>query len=207
MTTPIAITDELLDLIVGYQDIGDSEVYYVVSDPAFDEFVQELQDEIGLDDDSSLTDWENQDAILRSATFDKGLKEVLRNKAEVEMETVMSYWRYGPATLYREIRLNVGPNDFKKALNRDLGESWTVDPMKAISYMNESGKFGYTFTAEVGYSAIDWEQTLIRRCNLAIGEQEDEVTLLRGMPIRVVSIECDDEPLPLGELEPECFLV
>lgn len=190
MIPPITITDNLVENIISNQDINESEIYIVATSESFDPYVPALAIELECDEDC-VTQQSERD-IEDTKAFHDGLRAFFQDLAENELYTVYSLWRHGPATLYREIRLDIGPLHLKDALKKNLGESWTPDPMKAISYMNESGKYGYTLEAIVPYSSVNWESTIIRRCNLAIGADEDEVTLLDGSPVKLTGITFED---------------
>ena len=190
MTMPIEITDELVSLIASYQDIQEAHVYQVVTSEDFDPLVPDLAEELGCEEDEVTQESERD--ILGTEAFTEGLTRYVRARAENELYTAVRLWARGPAILYREIRLDVDPTRLKDAIKSNLGESWTPDPNKAISYFNEGGKYGYTLRASVPFGSVDWTETLIRRCNLDLGEHENEITLKHGAPVRLLGITLED---------------
>lgn len=185
------VTADLVDAIIRNQDIQDAEVYEVLASPEFDYYVPALLEELGMDEDAAteeVFEKEGWSGVAGTVAFDQGLREMMRNRALDEQDAVMDLVEEGEIELFREIRLNTGPESLRSTLSTELGECWTPDPDKAHSYYGEEMPHAYVFHAIAPESAIDWENTLIRRCNLSIGEEENEVTLIKGSRIDLLEI-------------------
>lgn len=186
---------DLVDEIINCQDIQDPEVYQVLASQDFDPYFPALLEELGLDEDASMSDamdagW---DVISDTVAFDRGLRRFIKNKMDEEEDHVTGLISDGQIELFREIRLDTGPEALRNTLSHELGKCWTPDQDKAHSYYGEGKPHAYVFHALAPEDSIDWENTLIHRCNLSIGEDEDEVNLIKGSKIELLGITHEHE--------------
>lgn len=199
MTT---FSSDLITEIIRCQDISEGEVFDVLASPDFDRHLPALIEELGLDEDITTDDlmdkyWLGCSSIIEdvrdSMAFDRGLRDYIEDKAAEEEDNVLGLISDGQIELFREIRLKTGPESLRDTLSHALGECWTPDKNKAHSYYGEGIPHAYIFHALAPKDAIDWENTLIRRCNLSIGEDEDEVTLIKGSKVELLGITHEHE--------------
>jgi hypothetical protein len=59
--------------------------------------------------------------------------------------------------------------------------------------------------AEVSENGVDWEKTLRSNVEPSIGEEEKEITLNKGVPVKILSIEVDGKPQDISSLQGKEF--
>lgn len=196
----MTFSSDLVSEIIQYQDISEREIFEVLYSPEFNRYFPMLIEELGLDEGITTVDeidfysWNDKlDDVKDSVAFERGLRDYIENKASDEEDHVLGLISDGQIELFREIRLKTGPESLRDTLSRELGECWTPDRNKAHSYFGEGIPHAYVFHALAPEDSINWEATLTRRCNLSIGEDEDEVTLIKGSKVELLGITHEHE--------------
>jgi len=103
-----------------------------------------------------------------------------------------------PLVLYRAI--DVDPVDpatvWQHIRTRGIGVYWADEEDKAECHWGHGGPC-VVLRASVPSKSVDWKGTLFARCQPSLGEEEQEIRLLKGRSVHVTGIQ-----LPSGEWQP-----
>lgn len=91
-------------------------------------------------------------------------------------------------TCYRAMALPKGVDPTK---HMDIGIYWSLSTKGAREYWppkTKSETSSVIYEAEVEKKAIDMWETMLARMNPAIGDEEDEITLIQGAPIFITEV-------------------
>jgi hypothetical protein len=135
---------------------------------------------------SEAPDGVNEEVWLREQVTDS-----LRERYEKWMSKYYSL--QFPLTLFRCVTLNSDPNKIPEFPN--TGIYWTDDESSAQCHWGDfgSGMVEYTLAIEVNSDDIDWERTLEQNMNVAVGDDEQEITLKKNRRVHLIGIK------PAGE--------
>jgi hypothetical protein len=99
----------------------------------------------------------------------------------------------GHINLYRG--MSVDENFIKRLSNGDhrVGIYWTIDPDAAKTYNERSatGSWEVVLNITVNANHIDWENTLFARIHPMFGDEESEIRLFKGTPLRILGLDGD----------------
>ena len=155
--------------------------------------------------EEQLTDVDDED--IDQEDFLNWLEYDLRYKLE---ELISVYKndviRNGKATVWRAMTVTSSWLDHLEREGKHLGIYWTWDPDAADTHWGDYSKPSKVLIeAEVPENGVDWEKTLITNIEPFTGDDEKEITLIKGVPLRILSIEMDGELQDISNLEGKTF--
>jgi len=156
--------------------------------------------------EEQLTDVDDED--IDQEDFLNWLEYDLRYKLE---ELIRLYRneliQNGKVTVWRAMTVTSSWLDHLEREGKHLGIYWTWDPDAADTHWGDYSKTSKVLIeAEVPENGVDWEKTLITNIEPFTGDDEKEITLIKGVPLRILSIEMDGEPQDISNLEGKTFL-
>lgn len=174
------------------------------------EFVEDMaaRDEFFMDmykHEEGLTDAEDED--INQEDFLNWLEYDLRYKLE---ELVRHYRseviRNGKAIIWRAMTVTSSWLDHLEREGKHLGIYWTWDPDAADTHWGDYSKPSKVLIeAEVPENGVDWEKTLIMNIKPFTGDDEKEITLFKGVPLKILSVEMDGELQDISNIEGKTF--
>lgn len=112
----------------------------------------------------------------------------------------------GKVTLWRAMTVTSSWLDHLEREGKHLGIYWTWDPDAADTHWGDYSKTSKVLIeAEVPENGVDWEKTLIMNIEPFTGEDEKEITVFKGVPLKIISIEMDGELQDISNLEGKTF--
>ena len=174
----IANVDRIKD--ISYQD------EYLKSLYKEENYLQDLDDD-EIDEEAFL-DWLQYDIKLKLEDL------VIFYRSQIIKNGKVTVWR----------RITVGDSwiDHLSKKGKHLGVYWSWDPDAAEAHWGDSDKkFSALIEAEVSENGVDWEQTLIANIQPFTGDDEKEITLNKGVPLKILSIEIDGQPQDISQLK------
>jgi hypothetical protein len=156
--------------------------------------------------EEQLTDVDDED--IDQEDFLNWLEYDLRYKLE---ELIRLYRneliQNGKVTVWRAMTVTSSWLDHLEREGKHLGIYWTWDPDAADTHWGDYSKTSKVLIeAEVPENGVDWEKTLITNVEPFTGDDEKEITLIKGVPLRILSIEMDGELQDISNLEGKAFL-
>jgi hypothetical protein len=155
--------------------------------------------------EEQLTDVDDED--IDQESFLNWLEYDLRYKLE---ELIRLYRneliQNGKVTVWRAMTVTSSWLDHLEREGKHLGIYWTWDPDAADTHWGDYSKTSKVLIeAEVPENGVDWEKTLITNVEPFTGDDEKEITLIKGVPLRILSIEMDGELQDISNLEDKTF--
>lgn len=83
---------------------------------------------------------------------------------------------------------------------RGLGQYWTWDKEYAEAYAGQ-GSNEWLISGLIDPASVDWVSTILANAHPATGQEEKEITIPEGTPVKVVGIEVDGEPVDPSRYE------
>ena len=156
--------------------------------------------------EEQLTDVDDED--IDQEDFLNWLEYELRYKLE---ELIRLYRneliQNGKVTVWRAMTVTSSWLDHLEREGKHLGIYWTWDPDAADTHWGDYSKPSKVLIeAEVPENGVDWEKTLITNVEPFTGDDEKEITLIKGVPLRILSIEMDGELQDISNIEGKTFL-
>jgi len=112
----------------------------------------------------------------------------------------------GRITVWRKITVSEDWMDHFSKEGKHLGIYWTWDPDAAETHWGDYTKKSVALIeAEVSENGVDWKRTIRANIEPAIGDDEKEITLNKGIPLKIVSIEINDRPIDVSQLQNKTF--
>jgi hypothetical protein len=112
----------------------------------------------------------------------------------------------GRVSIWRKITVSDDWMDHFIKEGKHLGIYWTWDPDAAETHWGDySKKSTALIEATVPENGVDWEKTLRINVEPLIGDDEREITLSKGVPLQIVSVEINDKPVDISELQGKTF--
>ena len=174
------------------------------------EFVEDMsaKDEYFMDlykHEEQLIDVDDED--IDQEDFLNWLEYDLRYKLE---ELIRLYRneliQNGRVTVWRAMTVTSSWLAHLEREGKHLGIYWTWDPDAADTHWGDYSKTSKVLIeAEVPENGVDWEKTLITNIEPFTGDDEKEITLIKGVPLRILSIEMDGELQDISNLEDKTF--
>jgi hypothetical protein len=156
--------------------------------------------------EEQLTDVDDED--IDQEDFLNWLEYDLRYK----LEELISVYKNdviqnGKVTVWRAMTVTSSWLDHLEREGKHLGIYWTWDPDAADTHWGDYSKPSKVLIeAEVPENGVDWEKTLITNIEPFTGDDEKEITLIKGVPLRILSIEMDGKLQDISNLEGKTFL-
>jgi hypothetical protein len=173
-------------------------------------FVEDMaaKDEYFMDlykHEEQLTDVDDED--IDQESFLNWLEYDLRYKLE---ELIRLYRneliQNGKVTVWRAMTVTSSWLDHLEREGKHLGIYWTWDPDAADTHWGDYSKPSKVLIeAEVPENGVDWEKTLITNVEPFTGDDEKEITLIKGVPLKILSVEMDGELQDISNLEGKAF--
>jgi hypothetical protein len=89
---------------------------------------------------------------------------------------------------------------------KHLGIYWTWDSDSADTHWGDYSKPSKVLIeAEVPENGVDWEKTLITNVEPFTGDDEKEITLIKGVPLKILSVEMDGKLQDISNIEGKTF--
>lgn len=108
----------------------------------------------------------------------------------------------GVIKIYRGMSVNENWLHHLQTQGKRLGIYWSWTPNGAIQYGGDyEGDFA-VIECEIDEKYVDWENTIFQNIVL---ETEREITLLKNTPIKLLSIEINDEMVDISSLKNKTF--
>ena len=174
------------------------------------EFVEDMaaKDEFFMDmykHEEGLNDVEDED--INQEDFLNWLEYDLRYKLE---ELVRHYRseviQNGKAIIWRAMTVTSSWIDHLEREGKHLGIYWTWDPDSADTHWGDYSKPSKVLIeAEVPENGVDWEKTLIMNIEPFTGDDEKEITLFKGVPLKILSVEIDGVLQNISKIEEKTF--
>jgi hypothetical protein len=155
--------------------------------------------------EEQLTDVDDED--IDQEDFLNWLEYDLRYK----LEELISVYKNeviqnGKVTVWRAMTVTSSWLDHLEREGKHLGIYWTWDPDAADTHWGDYSKTSKVLIeAEVPENGVDWEKTLITNVEPFTGDDEKEITLIKGVPLRILSIEMDGELQDISNIEDKTF--
>jgi hypothetical protein len=112
----------------------------------------------------------------------------------------------GKVTVWRAMTVTSSWLTHLEREGKHLGIYWTWDPDAADTHWGDYSKTSKVLIeAEIPENGVDWETTLIMNIEPFTGDDEKEITLIKGVPLRILSIEMDGELQDVSNLEDKTF--
>lgn len=141
------------------------------------------------------------DKFLQTADdYDKSLfvkfaiSEIV-NRIDDAKRNITSNIESGKLRIYRAMLVGEDYLNHLISQGKHLGIFWTLDKDLADVY-NSSGYVSHktdvnnsstvVIETEISEDYIDWEQTLLARIDIDYGDKEEEITLFKGTPIKIL---------------------
>jgi hypothetical protein len=174
------------------------------------EFVEDMaaKDEFFMDmykHEEGLTDVEDED--INQEDFLNWLEYDLRYK----LEELVRHYRSevihnGKAIIWRAMTVTSSWLDHLEREGKHLGIYWTWDPDAADTHWGDYSKTSKVLIeAEVPENGVDWEKTLIMNIEPFTGDDEKEITLFKGVPLKILSVEIDGVLQNISKIEEKTF--
>ena len=174
------------------------------------DFVKDMaaKDEYSMDlykHEEYLTNVEDED--INQEDFLNWLEYDLRYKLEELIRLFRNDLIHnGKVTLWRAMTVKSSWLDHLEREGKHLGIYWTWDPDAADTHWGDYSKTSKVLIeAEVPENGVDWEKTLIMNIEPFTGEDEKEITVFKGVPLKIISIEMDGELQDISNLEGKTF--
>jgi hypothetical protein len=156
--------------------------------------------------EEQLTDVDDED--IDQEDFLNWLEYELRYKLE---ELIRLYRneliQNGKVTVWRAMTVTSSWLDHLEREGKHLGIYWTWDPDAADTHWGDYSKPSKVLIeAEVPENGVDWEKTLITNIEPFTGDDEKEITLIKGVPLKILSVEMDGELQDISNIEGKTFL-
>jgi hypothetical protein len=103
-----------------------------------------------------------------------------------------------PLTIWRQVTLK----DLNALKTKGIGIYWAYEESAAEAHWGDfsQGSSKFTIEAQVNEDSVDWESTMYANLNPSTGEDEKELTLKEGAPLKITRWKGDDgvwkNPLP-----------
>jgi hypothetical protein len=153
-------------------------------------YLHDIEDE-DIDRDDFL-DWVEYDLKFR-------IDELIRF---YENEVIKN----GRVTVWRKITVSEDWMDHFIKEGKHLGIYWTWDPDAAETHWGDYSKKSVALIeAEVPENGVDWEKTLRINIEPFIGDDEKEITLNKGVPLKIVSVEIDGKLVDITPIQGKTF--
>ena len=174
------------------------------------EFVEDMatKDEFFMDmykHEEGLNDVEDED--INQEDFLSWLEYDLRYK----LEGLVRHYRSevihnGKAIIWRAMTVTSSWLDHLEREGKHLGIYWTWDPDSADTHWGDYSKTSKVLIeAEVPENGVDWEKTLIMNIEPFTGDDEKEITLFKGVPLKILSVEIDGVLQNISKIEEKTF--
>ena len=112
----------------------------------------------------------------------------------------------GRVKIWRRLTVKESWLDHLAKEGKHLGVYWSWDPDAADTHWGDfSKKSTALIEAEVPENGVDWEETLVANIQPMIGDDEKEIQLYRGVPLKIVSIEIDNSLVDLTPIQDKTF--
>ncbi len=177
--------NEILDnMFYNYQDINPSNRMFNIphNDP---EDYSEFRDYLEVMDDYD------------ESLFVKFIVDSIIEKLNNHIKGIEWYIKSGMIHIYRAMTVSIDYINHLKDQGKRIGIYWTVDEDMAEPYGSDgdlrhrtNSKITTTAVIETNIheNYIDWERTLFARIDYVFGDQESEITLFKGTPIKILRI-------------------
>lgn len=146
-----------------------------------------MADEWGIDrDDPAFKDRAEEWVTAR-------YHEVISKLNNIEM-------RAGRYILHRTIKV---PENWPMGNVVSLGEYWSFDPIDPYAMWASPDLIGrdVEIIAEVSPDAVNWELSILANMDWYSGDAENELRLIKGRQVKVVSIQTDDGTIPFDHVD------
>jgi hypothetical protein len=174
------------------------------------DFVEDMaaKDEFFMDmykHEEYLTDVEDED--INQEDFLNWLEYDLRYKLEELIRLYRNELIHnGKVTVWRAMTVTSSWLDHLEREGKHLGIYWTWDPDAADTHWGDYSKPSKVLIeAEVPENGVDWEKTLIMNIEPFTGDDEKEITLFKGVPLKILSIEIDGVLQNISKVEEKTF--
>ncbi len=156
-------------------------------------------------EENYLYDLEDED--IDQEDFSAWVEEDLKFR----MDELLRFYRSGvvkngKVVVWRKMTV---PEDWISHLSKEgkhLGIYWTWDPDAADTHWGDYSKKSVALIeAEAPENGVDWEETLRINVEPFIGDDEKEITLNKGVPLKILSIEVDGNPVDISSLKDKTF--
>lgn len=178
----IASPDRIKDL--SYQDEFLKSLYKE------ENYLQDLEDD-EIDEEDFLN-WLQYDIKFRlEELVDFYKRDIIKN---------------GKVTVWRKITVKESWLDHLAKEGKHLGVYWSWDPDSADTHWGDYNKKSVALIeAEAPENGVDWEETLVANIQPMMGDDEKEIKLHRGVPLKIVSIEMDGKLADLTPIQGKTF--
>ena len=135
----------------------------------------------------------------------------LQYDIKFKLEDLVDFYRReviknGRVTVWRKITVKESWMDHLAKEGKHLGVYWSWDPDAADTHWGDFNKKSVALIeAEVPENGVDWEETLVANIQPMIGEDEKEIKLHRGVPLKIISIEMDGSLADLTPIQGKTF--
>jgi hypothetical protein len=135
----------------------------------------------------------DDDGDINQEDFSAWIEEDLKFKIEELIRFYKSeIIKGGRITVWRKITVSEDWMDHFSKEGKHLGIYWTWDPDAAETHWGDYTKKSVALIeAEVPENGVDWNRTVRANIEPAIGDDEKEITLNKGVPLKIVSVEID----------------
>lgn len=156
-------------------------------------------------DENYLYDVEDED--IDREDFKSWAEEDVR----IRLEDLVRFYKSniienGKLVVWRKITVTEDWINHLQSKGKHLGIYWSWDPEATDTHWGDFSKRSVALIeAEVSENGVDWEKTLRSNVEPSIGEEEKEITLNKGVPVKILSIEVDGKPQDISSLQGKEF--
>lgn len=120
-------------------------------------------------------------------------REVVAKLNNIEMHS-------GRYILHRTIKV---PANWPTGNIVSLGEYWSFDPIDLYAMWASPDLIGHEveIIAEVSPDAVNWELSILANMDWYSGDSENELRLVKGKEVKVISIQADDDEIPFDHVD------
>lgn len=174
--------------IKDYINADNYEVYYLAQ-----EFIREYD----LDENDI-------DEIFKHKEFIQIIEDILYEKVYKIIDTISYEINNGKIKIYRAITVDDNWLEHIKKEGKRLGIYWAWDYDFADTHWGDPSKPNLLIIeAEIDEKYIDWYGTIDINVNFDMAEKE--IRLFKNTPIKITSLELNDEELDISEIKDKIF--
>ena len=135
----------------------------------------------------------------------------LQYDIKFKLEDLVDFYRReviknGRVTVWRKITVKESWMDHLAKEGKHLGVYWSWDPDAADTHWGDYSKPSKALIeAEVPENGVDWEGTLINNIEPFTGDDEKEIKLFKGVPLKILSVEIDGVLQNISNIEEKTF--
>jgi hypothetical protein len=155
-----------------------------------------------------IFDYVEEDQIIATEVYKEYVKYSMREKMYEVYGDILREIEDGKLRVFRSLDVDEKKETYLEKLAREgkhLGVYWTTDRDKAESYWG-TGETTYVLETYINENYVNWYETFLARMDLSLGDSEMEIRIMKGTPIKVMSIETGDgEEVDISPIEGKIF--